>query len=186
MTERIFIAGFGGQGTILAGKLIAIAAMREGKFISHIPNYGVEMRGGSANCSVVVSDAEIPSPLIFHPDIMLALDEISLRKFIERLVSGGLLVYNSSLIKTEIPRKDITAVPVDANAIAEDLGSVRAANMVSIGALIAQKPEIASLEAVIGALGEAVSSRNQELNDLNIKALKTGYNLVSSIKATVS
>ncbi|MBN1524430.1 MAG: 2-oxoacid:acceptor oxidoreductase family protein [Spirochaetales bacterium] len=178
MTERIFIAGFGGQGAILAGKLICLAAMHEGKNISHIPSYGVEMRGGAANCSVVVSDEDIPSPLVFKPDVLVTLNEQSLSKFIDRLRPDGLLVYNSSLIHTTPSRKDITVVAVDANDIAEGLGSSRAANMVLIGAVAGLKPEIASVESVISELGKAVSTRNLELNELNKKALFAGKEAV--------
>jgi 2-oxoglutarate ferredoxin oxidoreductase subunit gamma len=179
VTQRILITGFGGQGTILAGKLLCIAAMREGKHISHIPSYGAEMRGGASNCSVVVSDDEIPSPHVSRPDILICLDEISLRKFLPRLLPGGLLVYNSSLIKNTPTRADITVLPVAANDIAEKLGSTRAANMVAMGALVAAKPAIASLDSVIGALDEAVSSRNSELNALNSNALTAGFHSVN-------
>jgi 2-oxoglutarate ferredoxin oxidoreductase subunit gamma len=172
--EGIFIAGFGGQGVILAGKLICLAAMREGRYVSHIPSYGAEMRGGTANCSVVVSDEEIASPLVPHPGVCIALNTPSLLKFQPIVKPGGLLIYNSSLVTIVPERKDIEVLAVKANGIAEEAGSYRAANMVALGLLLKRKP-VASVEAVIAALEEAVSSRHKELNEVNRKALRRGF-----------
>ncbi len=177
MHEGIIFAGFGGQVVILAGKLVCIAAMREGKQVSHIPSYGAEMRGGTANCSVIVSDEEIASPIIHRPSICIVLNKPSLFKFEEHLKEGGLLIYNSSLIDLEPSRKDIKAVPVQANDLAHEAGSSRTANMVALGLLLKLQPEIASLESAIAALDEAVSVRHRSLNAVNIKALKLGFTL---------
>lgn len=179
MYEGIIFAGFGGQGVILSGKIICIAAMREGKHVSHIPSYGVEMRGGTANCSVMVSDEEIASPLLRRPSICVVLNKPSLLKFEEQLQKGGLLIYNSSLVDLKPSRNDIQAVPVRANELAQEEGTARAANMITLGVLLKLKPEIAALDSVIAALDEAVSARHRELNAINIKSLKRGYALVS-------
>jgi 2-oxoglutarate ferredoxin oxidoreductase subunit gamma len=175
MNEKIIFAGFGGQGVILAGKIVCIAAMNEGKHVSHIPSYGAEMRGGTANCSVVISSEEIPSPLVFNPSVCVALNAPSLRKFEARLVPHGMLIYNSSLIKTRPERRDIVCVPIAANELAERAGSSRTANMVAIGALLKLKSGIASLESVKNALEEGVSERNRAFNEFNLKALSLGF-----------
>ncbi|MDY7027397.1 MAG: 2-oxoacid:acceptor oxidoreductase family protein [Spirochaetota bacterium] len=175
MTEKIILAGFGGQGVLLAGKLLCIAGMREGKFVSHIPSYGAEMRGGTANCQVIISDEEIASPVVFHPDIAIVLNTPSLIKFESRVRPGGLLIYNSSLIDVKPTRDDITVVDIAANDIADNEGSSRSANMAAIGKLLALKPEITSMDAIISALDEAVSARNKKFNPVNVKVLKAGY-----------
>jgi len=175
MTEKIILAGFGGQGVLLAGKLLCIAGMREGKFVSHIPSYGAEMRGGTANCQVIISDEEVASPVVFHPDIAIVLNTPSLLKFEPRVRPGGLLIYNSSLIDVKPTRDDITVVDIAANDIADREGSSRSANMAAVGKLLALKPEISSMDAIIAALDEAVSARNKKFNPVNVKVLKAGY-----------
>ncbi len=177
MHERIIIAGFGGQGVIMAGKLLCIAAMNENKFVSHIPSYGAEMRGGTANCSVVISDKEIGSPTVPKPSIAIIMNTPSLNKFESKIMPGGLLIYNSSLIDRKPERTDITVVDLKANDISEAEGSTRAANMAAIGKLLAVKPEIASLDSVIKALDVAISARNRKHNDVNIKVMKAAYSL---------
>ncbi len=175
MYEGLFFAGFGGQGIILAGKIVCLAAMAEGKHVSHIPSYGAEMRGGTANCSVVVSDDEIASPLVPNPSVCIVMNKPSLLKFQSMVQPGGLLLWNESLIDLAPARADIEILAVKANEIAEAAGSYRAANMVMLGALLKRKKDIASLEAVINVLGVAVSARHRELNDVNRKALTGGY-----------
>ena len=120
MREKIIIAGFGGQGIIMAGKLIAYAGMVEGKFVSHIPSYGVEMRGGTANCSVIISDTEVASPLVSHPTTLVAMNQPSLDKFEETVVEGGNIFINKSLIERKIERNDVNVFYVPANNIAEE------------------------------------------------------------------
>ncbi len=177
MTQEIIFAGFGGQGVILAGKILCIAAMREGKFVSHIPSYGAEMRGGTANCSVVVSDEDIASPVVEHPDICIILNEPSLRKFEPRMKKGGTLIYNSSLIKNKPERDDLNVIGIDANDISAKNGSSRAANMAALGLLVGVKPELASVDSLAEALDEAVSERNKKFNPTNIAIIKEGNSL---------
>ena len=177
MHERIIVAGFGGQGVIMAGKLLCIAAMNENKYVSHIPSYGAEMRGGTANCSVVISSKEIGSPTVPKPTIAVVMNTPSLTKFEPKIKPGGLLIYNSSLIDQKPKRTDITVIDLKANDISEAEGSTRAANMAAIGKLIALKPEIASLESVIKALDTAISARNRKHNEVNIKVLKAANSL---------
>ena len=177
MYEGIFIAGFGGQGIILAGRLICLAAMAEGKHVSHIPSYGAEMRGGTANCSVVVSDEEIGSPIVPRPDVCIVMNTPSLVKFQPIVREGGLLIWNRSLIDIAPERGDVEALAVPANEIAEAAGSFKAANMVVLGVLAKRRPAIASMDALRAALNEAVSARHRELNQINRAALAKGYEL---------
>ncbi len=177
MYEGIFIAGFGGQGVILSGKIICLAAMGEGKHVSHIPSYGAEMRGGTANCSVIVSDDDIASPLVPHPSVCIVLNTPSLIKFQPIIAAGGLLIWNKSLIDMAPERADIEVLPVAANELAESAGSYKAANMVALGVLLKRKPGIASFDSVAGCLDKAVSARHRELNEINRKALAKGYEI---------
>ncbi|MDA3850259.1 MAG: 2-oxoacid:acceptor oxidoreductase family protein [Spirochaetaceae bacterium] len=167
MTEEIIVAGFGGQGVLLAGKMLAVAAMRQGKHVSHIPSYGAEMRGGTANCSVVISDEEIASPTIEHPSVLIVLNEPSLKKFEKTMAPGGLLLVNTTLIKAKAEREDIKVVYQDFTDFAREAGSDKSANMAALGCLIKEKNFICSLEALINALDEAVSQRNRRFNTIN-------------------
>jgi len=173
--EGIFFGGFGGQGIILAGRIVCLAAMGEGKHVSHNPSDGAEMRGGTANCSVVVSDEQIASPLVPQPSVCIVMNKPSLLKFQKIVQPGGLLIWNESLIDVTPDRKDIDILAVKANEIAEAAGSYRSANMVMLGALLKRRPSVASMGAVLGVLGEAVSARHRELNEVNRKALAGGY-----------
>jgi 2-oxoglutarate ferredoxin oxidoreductase subunit gamma len=175
MRQGIIFAGFGGQGIILSGLILCHAAMKEGKQVSHIPSYGAEMRGGTANCTVVVADSPIGSPLVREPDVGVIMNKPSLAKYQPLLAAGGLLLWNSSLIDRAPERADIKAVAVPANEIAEKEGSARAANMVMLGALARLRPELASLESVIHGLEEAVSARNKQLAAINVACLHRGY-----------
>jgi 2-oxoglutarate ferredoxin oxidoreductase subunit gamma len=175
MTEEIIIAGFGGQGVILSGKLLCVAAMREGKKVSHIPSYGAEMRGGTANCSIIISDEEVASPVVEHPSACVVLNTPSLVKFEPKIRAGGLLIYNKSLITVQPKRTDITVIGIEANAISAALGSLKAANMAAIGLLLKLKPILASVESVKKALNEVISERNKKFNPLNISIIEAGY-----------
>jgi 2-oxoglutarate ferredoxin oxidoreductase subunit gamma len=175
MREDIFIAGFGGQGVILTGRIICLAAMEEGRFVSHIPSYGAEVRGGTANCSVVLSDESIASPLVSRPTVCLVFNTPSLLKFQGIVREGGLLLWNRSLIDVEPQAPGVELVAVRANETAEKAGSYRAANMVALGALLRHRPSLVSLHAVLAVLEEAVSSRNKSMGEVNRRALQAGY-----------
>lgn len=179
-TEEIIIAGFGGQGVLLAGKLLCVAAMREGRYVTHIPSYGAEMRGGTANCSVVISDEEVASPVVERPGVVIALNGPSMAKFESRLRPGGLLLWNSSLVKDPPVRSDITAVAIDATGLSLAEGTERAANMAAIGGLLALKDDIVSRKAVDEALDEVISARNRVHNPLNRKIMSAGYDAVTA------
>ena len=165
MTTEIIFAGFGGQGVILAGKILTLAGMSEDKYVSHIPSYGAEMRGGTANCSVIVSDEEVASPVIEKPDVVVALNKPSMTKFEKWLKPGGLLIYNSSLIDIEPSRKDIRTLALPANDMAAETNNARGANMVVLGCLAKVCPGmISGVKPFEYALDEAISARNKKFN----------------------
>lgn len=182
MTTEIIFAGFGGQGVILAGKILALAGMSEDKFVSHIPSYGAEMRGGTANCSVIVSDEEVASPVIEHPDVVVALNKPSMTKFEPLLKEGGLLIYNSSLIDIEPSRKDIKTLALPANDIAVETNNARGANMVVMGCLAKVIPGLVNVKSFEYALDEAISARNKKFNPINIATIEAAYNKDYQIK----
>src|SRR5512146_1905040 len=132
MYQDVIIAGFGGQGVLMAGKLLASAGMLEGKHVTWFPSYGAEIRGGTANCTVIISASEIGSPVVQHPAAMLIFNEASFVKFEKRIKEGGHLFLNSSLVQTPSNRHDIIRIEIRANDIAEDLGDSRIANMVML------------------------------------------------------
>ncbi len=177
MFEGIFIAGFGGQGIILAGRMICLAAMGEGKHVSHIASYGAEMRGGTATCQVVVSDEAIASPLVPRPSVLIVMNKPSLLKFQSIVEPGGLLLWNQSLIDFQPDRKDADVIAIRANELAEEAGSYRAANMIMLGALLRRRPVVSTMESMTAALEQAVSARNRQLNETNRAALLKGYEL---------
>ena len=179
MRKEIRFAGFGGQGVVIAGKILSVAAMMEGKNVSHIPSYGAEMRGGTANCSVVISSDEIASPIVVSPDICVALSFPAMLKFEPMIKKGGLLIYNTSLIKDKPKRDDIEILAINANEISEKHGSSIGLNMAALGALVKKVPEIVKFDFLIQALDEAISERNRKHNPVNIAIMKEAYNLLS-------
>ncbi len=167
---RIIIGGFGGQGVVSAGSILARAAMAEEKFVTQMVSYGAEMRGGTANSTVVISDNQIASPVIERPDVAILLNQPSLDKFEERIVSGGLAVVNTSLVTRRIQREDLDVVKIDATDTANRLGNVRVANIVALGAFVA-KTGIVKMESVEGAIEEVFGQKKAGLIEINIKAL---------------
>ncbi len=174
MREELIIAGFGGQGIMFTGTLLAQAAMIENKFVTYFPSYGAEVRGGTANCSVTIADVAIGSPVITSPDSLLILNKPSLDRFRPRLKKGGLLVLNSTLIEDEIKEPSGQAVRLPATGIAEQIGQVKVANIVALGKYLAVK-NIIKQESVFQALEALLTGKKKELLDLNRKALVAGY-----------
>jgi 2-oxoisovalerate ferredoxin oxidoreductase beta subunit len=173
---RYKVAGFGGQGVLLLGLMLSQAGMLARRQVSWIPSYGPEMRGGTANCSVTVSDNEIGSPLIENPTALVAMNGPSLEKFGNDVEPGGAIYWNSSLIDEGPQRGDVTSVPVPVNKIADELGNPRVANMVMLGAMLATSGVI-SKEAAVAALPAVVVSR-PEMIKLNVKAIEAGMEAV--------
>ena len=165
------IAGFGGQGLLFFGKLLAEAGMRHGYHVSWLPSYGPEMRGGTANCHVNVSTCPIGSPLISDPTVLVAMNRPSLERFERELVPGGLLIYDSSLIDSVASRDDLEVLAVPATALADELGSPKVANMVALGALLSRSSLLEKAD-LLGVL--ATATKNQPLMDLNRKAIDAG------------
>jgi len=173
MQTEIVIAGFGGQGVLFTGQLLAYAAMDAGKEVTWIPSYGPEMRGGTANCTVVISDEEIGSPMVSSPQAVIVMNLPSLDKYEPMVKPGGVLVVNETMVDREVKRKDVKTIMVKANAIAEELGDRRMMNMVMLGALIANLP-VLPLEAIEKALDGHLPERHKRLLPQNYKALKEG------------
>lgn len=177
MTNEIIIAGFGGQGIVSSGIILAHAGMIEDKYVSFFPSYGAEMRGGTANCSVVISSDPVASPIVANPNIMIVMNEPSLARFEPTVQPNGLFFFNQTLIKSKPTRKDITIIPVEANAIAEKLGQGRVANMVMLG-ILAKKTGLLKLETLKKAQRKRFTKANKEQLELNDKALERGYALL--------
>jgi 2-oxoglutarate ferredoxin oxidoreductase subunit gamma len=173
MTHEITLAGFGGQGILFLGKMIATAGMLEGKEVSWIPSYGPEMRGGTANCSVVVSDRRIGTPVVSHPNVLVAMNRPSLEKFESKMQAGGFLLINKTLIEIPHTRQDIDVSYVEITGLAGEIGNPRLANIVALGALIARVP-IVGRDAVIDGLKKELSGKKAALLELNLKALTAG------------
>ena len=173
MVERNIFAGFGGQGVLLMGQLLAAAGMKEGKHTTWVPSYGPEMRGGTANCSVMLSDEEIDSPLVTRPTSLIVMNRPSLEKFEDSVVPGGSIFVNSSMIDIKVQRTDVKAYYVPCTEIATELGNPKVSNMIMLGAYIG-KSGCVDIETVLEALLEKLGERKAKLIPLNREALKRG------------
>ena len=180
MQYDIIFSGFGGQGALFAGQLLAYAAMDKGRYVTWIPSYGPEMRGGTAHCTVIISDEEIGSPLVRHPSNVVALNNPSVEKYEPRLASDGNLIYNSSLALKALTRRDIHAIPIPASDVASELGNPKLLNMVMLGALV-ERTQVLPLGAVERALEVHLSAHHRVLLDLNRQALRRGAELARDV-----
>ena len=169
----ILLAGFGGQGILFAGKVIAYAGLVEGREVSWLPSYGPEMRGGTANCSVTISDEPIGSPLIINPAVFAAMNNPSYEKFLPNVVPGGTIVLDSTLITSEKTRDDVKILRVPATGLADEQGLRGLANMIVLGCLLAET-KFASYDSVVAGLRKSVPARKAELVDANLKAIGLG------------
>ena len=173
MQTEIVIAGFGGQGVLFGGQVLAYAAMDNGWEVTWIPSYGPEMRGGTANCTVIIADEEIGSPLVRNPSAAIVLNLPSLDKYEPLVQPGGVLVANASLINRGPSRSDIRSVFIPANEIAEEISDRRLTNMVALGALLGALP-VLPLEAIEQALKDHLPERHRRLLPVNFQALRRG------------
>jgi 2-oxoglutarate ferredoxin oxidoreductase subunit gamma len=180
MQSEVIMAGFGGQGILLIGKMLAYAGMHEGMEVSWLPSYGPEMRGGTANCTVVISDKPVGSPVIRSPRAVVAMNLPSLEKFEPDIREGGLLLINSSLINRGAERDDLTVIEIPANEVAAELGNPRGANMVALGAYLGATDAV-SVDAVIEVIRETFAAKPAVI-DVNIEALRMGYELGAAAK----
>jgi 2-oxoglutarate ferredoxin oxidoreductase subunit gamma len=171
--ESVIMSGFGGQGILLMGQLLCYAGMREGLKVTWMPSYGPEMRGGTANCTVMLSSSRVGSPVTQHPSSLVAMNKASLQKFETTIQAGGFLVINSSLVDRDSRRSDLTVVRVPANKIAEEAGTLQVTNMAALGAYVGGKG-VVSLESVLVALRRMIPEHRKELLAVNEEALKRG------------
>jgi 2-oxoglutarate ferredoxin oxidoreductase subunit gamma len=179
MQKEIIIAGFGGQGVLFAGQLLTYAAMDQGLQVTWIPSYGPEMRGGTANCTVVISDDEIGSPMVSRPFAVIAMNLPSLDKYEDKVKDGGILVVNQSMVDREVRRSDIKVAMVPASSIAEEMGDKRMTNMVLLGALLVNL-DILPVAAVEKALKEHLPERHHKLLPMNKEAMQRGGTYVAA------
>ena len=174
MKKSLVVSGSGGQGVMSAGIMIAQTAVSAGKYATFLPEYGPEQRGGSAKCTVVVNDEEIISPLMAKCDTLITMNEQSYKKFNASLKAGGILIANTSRVLSEITREDITVVRVPADDLAVELGNIKCANIILIGALIGADAGIITEEAMLNSLEAKFGSKKKEVLELNKVALEKG------------
>jgi len=179
MQTEIVVAGFGGQGVLFAGQLLAYTGLEEDLHVTWIPSYGPEMRGGTAHCTVIVSDAQIGSPMVKNPFAALTMNLPSFIKYETLVKAGGVLVINSSLIDRKPERADINVVLVPATEIADELGNRRMANLAMLGALMS-KLEVLSLQSLVKALDGHIPDRHRHTLEANLKAMQRGYDLAGA------
>jgi len=182
MQKEIIIAGFGGQGVLFGGQVVAYAAMDAGKEVTWIPSYGPEMRGGTANCTVVIADEEIGSPLVKNAALAIALNLPSFDKYEAELAVGGTLIVNQSMVDRGPKRDDINVVMVPCNEIAEEIGDKKLLNMVAVGALLSVLTDI-TIKDVEKALEGHLPARHKHLLPKNYEALKRGFEAAQKVPA---
>ena len=173
-TTEILIAGFGGQGVLFAGKLLAYKGLLEGRQLSWLPSYGPEMRGGTANCSIILSDIPVGSPIVSNPDILIAMNLPSFEKYESSVKAGGMIVADSSLIEKKTTRDDVKAFYIPATQLARENGMPTLANMIILGKVI-KESSIVEYGNIEDALKKVVSAKRIELLDINRRAIEIGY-----------
>lgn len=179
-TTQILIAGFGGQGILFSGKFLAYKGLTEELQVSWLPSYGPEMRGGTANCNVILSDDPVGSPIITAPDVLIAMNLPSLQKYVNSVVAGGQIYVDSSLIDVKVERDDVQVFYIPATQMAKDAGISTLANMIIIGHLLENHPEL-SFDGVDAVVDSLVPPKKAALKELNIKALTLGKNYNAKI-----
>jgi 2-oxoglutarate ferredoxin oxidoreductase subunit gamma len=183
MHEEVIVSGFGGQGALFAGQLLTYTGMDEGWHVTWIPSYGPEMRGGTAHCIVIISDDDIGSPIIRQPTIAIVMNPASMDKYEPLVRPGGMLVVNSTLVRYKSERTDIKAVYVPANELAAELGNVRMANVVLLGAMLGTR-EVLPLEGIKRTLDEHIPPERRRIIEPNKRALDRGVAYVKEQKET--
>jgi len=180
--ESLIIAGFGGQGIILAGKVVAQAAMVSGREVTYMPSYGAEVRGGTANCMVIIAEESIASPMVINPDTLIAMNNASYHKFAPRIKPGGLLVLNSSKVPDKPQRDDIEVLAIPVDDIAIELNNPRSANMVALGAYL-QKRGLIDPETAASCLENVLAPRHHQTIPANQQAIRRGAEFVKTVLA---
>ena len=174
-TTEILIAGFGGQGILFSGKFLAYKGLLEGIQVSWLPSYGPEMRGGTANCNVILADTPVGSPIITNPGVLIAMNLPSLQKYVDAVLPGGQIYVDSSLIDAKVERDDVEVFYIPATQMAKEAGLSTLANMIIVGHLLENHPEL-SFEGVEEVVEKLVPPKKAALKDLNMKALGLGKN----------
>ena len=172
-TTQILIAGFGGQGILFSGKFLAYKGLCEELQVSWLPSYGPEMRGGTANCNVILSDTPVGSPIITTPDVLIAMNAPSLQKYVDTVAPGGQIYVDSSLIDLKVERADVSVFYIPATQMAKEAGIATLANMIIVGHLLENHPEL-SFEGADGVVDKLVPPKKAALKELNMKALSLG------------
>ncbi len=175
-TQNTILAGFGGQGILFAGKVMAYAGLIEGKEISWLPSYGPEMRGGTANCSICISDEPIGSPLVVNPNVLGVMNAPSYDKFIGSVEKGGIVVVDSTLISKKTDRADVSAYYIEATSLADEKGFHGLANMIILGKIL-KETGFASMDSVKKSLEKCVPPKKAQLLESNLKAIELGMSL---------
>lgn len=173
MTNKFLFAGFGGQGILFAGKLLAYKGLIDGKEVSWLPSYGPEMRGGTASCSIIISDTPVGSPIVAKPDILIAMNLPSLDKYESTVAEGGMIFYDSSLIGREIVRSDVKAFPIPATKMADENGTPTLANMIILGKVLKETGNFTD-DSVKASLSKVISAKRADMLDVNFTAMKLG------------
>ncbi|MDT8284367.1 MAG: 2-oxoacid:acceptor oxidoreductase family protein [Thermovirgaceae bacterium] len=173
-------AGFGGQGIMVLGQLVAYTAISEGRHVTWIPSYGPEMRGGTANCGVAISDEEIASPVVAEADVTVIMNNPSMARFERSVKPGGLLLYNSDLVQYPDPRKDVTVLPIPAYSIALGLGSEKVSNIVVLGAIV-ESSDLISKEACIETIRDKLGKRKPQFLPMNLEAFEKGQEIARKL-----
>ena len=179
--RTLLAAGFGGQGVMVLGQLIAYTGIAQGLHVTWIPSYGPEMRGGTANCGVVLSEEEIASPVVSEADAVVIMNQPSLAKFEHAAKKGGILIYNSDLVKYEHPRTDVTVIAVPMNSLAEKLGSDKVAHIVGLGALV-EATDLVKEDACIETIKEKLGTKKPKFLPMNLEAFSQGKAVVQGQK----
>ncbi len=175
MTTEVLIAGFGGQGVLFAGKFLAYKGLLEDKQVSWLPSYGPEMRGGTANCSIIISDEPVGSPIVSNPGVLLAMNLPSLDKYENEALSGSVIIVDSTLIDRKITRTDVKAYYIPATKLAKDMNAPTLANMIMIGKMI-KETNIVSIDNLEDAMKKVVPPKKADLMGINMQAVMLGYN----------
>ena len=177
MTHSFLIAGFGGQGLLFAGKFLVNKGMLEGKEVSWLPSYGPEMRGGTANCNVIISDSPVGSPIVQNPNVLMVMNTPSLDKYEKTVVPGGKIFVDSSLVSRKVERTDVEVTYIPATKMAGEMGIPTLANMILLGAIV-KKTGCVGDEAVLAGLKKIVSAKHADLLDANLAAMQAGRDFV--------
>ena len=173
-TTQYLFAGFGGQGILFSGKLLAYKGLTDGKNVSWLPSYGPEMRGGTASCSVIISDDTVGSPIVSKPDVLIAMNLPSLDKYEDTVVSGGMIFVDSSLIERKVKRDDVKVFYIPATKLASDNGIAKLANIILMGKVLAETNGFDNEESVNNALKKVISAKHSDMLEVNLNAMRIG------------